>query len=164
LKLIDKKGRIFGKINILDFIAIIVMVALMLLIFMKVFNKQLSDLTAQKEMVTVQVKTEVVGDKGYFDVIKVGDKLGEGKKYLDGSVIDVELLPVEVANLDEEGNTVVSEDPLQQKAVVTFEATVPYEDYCYKLGSQELRQGKTIFLESDLYKYKAQIISIKVVE
>jgi len=83
---------------------------------------------------------------------------------LDGSVIDVDLLPVEVTNLDAEGNVVVSEDPLQEKAVITIEATVPYEDYCHKLGTQELRQGKTIFLESDLYKYMAQIISIKVVE
>ncbi|NLY77575.1 MAG: DUF4330 domain-containing protein [Tissierellia bacterium] len=164
MKLIDENGRIFGKVNLLDFIAIIVVLALVLLTFFKMFNKQLSDITSQEELVKVQVKFQVVGDKGYFDVVQVGDKLGEGKKYLDGSVIDVDLLPVEVTNLDAEGNVVVSEDPLQEKAVITIEATVPYEDYCYKLGTQELRQGKTIFLESDLYKYMAQIISIKVVE
>ena len=165
MKLVDKNGRVFGKINILDFIAILVMVALVALIFVKVFNKPLSNLASQQEeQVKVQVKVQVVGNKGYFDVVQVGDKLAEGKKYLDGSVTEVELLPVEVSNLDQEGNTVISEDPLQQKAVVTFEATVAYEDNCYKLGSQELRQGKTVFLESDLYKYKVQIISIKVVE
>lgn len=164
MKLIDKEGRIFGKINILDFIAIVLALFLLLLAVLKVFNAQLSNLTAESELVTIEVKVSAVMDKGYFDVVKVGDRLGEVKQYIDATVTDVEILPVEETHLDEDGNTVVSTNPLQEKAIVTFEATLPYENYKYKFGSQELRQGKTINLESDLYRYEAQIISIKVVE
>lgn len=163
MKLIDKEGRIFGKINILDFIAIVLALFLILLSSLKIMNKQLSDLSIKEEVVTVQVKTSVIMDKGYFEAIKVGDRLGETKHYLDGAIKDYQILPVEVTNLDKDGNTVISVDPLMEKAIITFEAKVPYKNYSYKFGKQELRQGKTIFLETDLYRYKVQIIDVKVV-
>lgn len=164
MKLIDDRGRIFGKINLLDFIAIVLVLFLILLAVLKVFNAQLTDISLESENVTVRVQTSVVGDEGFFEAIEVGDVLGETKHYLDGTVTDVQILPVEVTNLDKDGNSIISIDPLKENAIVTFEATVPYANHIYKFGDQELRQGKTIFLESELYRYKVQIIDLKVVE
>ncbi|MCB5558756.1 DUF4330 domain-containing protein [Anaerosalibacter bizertensis] len=162
--MIDKEGRIFGKINILDFIFIVLIVVLVFLSSLKLLNKDVSDLASKDELVTVEVETSAIMDKGYFEVVKVGDKLGETKQYLDATIKDIKKLPVEESNLDIDGNTVVSVDPLKEKAVITFEATVPYEKFVYKFGKQELRQGKAIFIESDLYRYKAKITNLKVVE
>ena len=164
MKLIDKKGKIFGKINILDLIAIILVVFLIFLTFLKVTNKELSDLSVKDEIVDVEVEAYIVTDKGYLDVIKVGDQLGETKHYLESTIEEVEILPVEVTNLDVNGSLVVSVDPLMEKARIKFKATIPYKDYSYKFGKQELRQGKIIFVESDLYRHKAQIVSVKAVD
>lgn len=164
MKLIDKEGRMFGKINILDFIAIILVLFLIFLSFLKIMNKELSDLSVKDEIVDVEVEAYIVIEKGYLDVIKVGDQLGETKHYLESTIEEVEILPVEVTNLDKNGNVVVSTDPLMEKAIVKFKATTPYKNYSYKFGKQELRQGKIIFVESDLYRYKAQIVSVKAVD
>ncbi len=164
MRLIDKEGRLFGKINILDFIAIVLVLFLILLSFLKITNKELSDLSVKDEIVNVEVEAYIVTDKGYLDVIKVGDKLGETKHYLESSVEEVELLDVEVTNLDKDGNIVVSIDPLMEMARIKFKATIPFKDHSYKFGKQELRQGKIIFVESDLYRHKAQIVSVKVVD
>ncbi|MBU5255026.1 DUF4330 domain-containing protein [Tissierella praeacuta] len=164
MKLIDEKGRIFGKINILDFIAMVLAVFLIFLSGLKVLNKDLTDLSVKDEIVNVEVEATIVIDKGYLDVIKVGDQLGEMKHYLDAYVEDVEILPVQVTNLDKDGNVVMSIDPMMEKARIKFKATTPYKNYSYKFGKQELRQGKTIFIESDLYRLKAQIVSLKVVD
>ncbi len=164
MKLIDKEGRIFGKINILDFIAMILVVFLIFLSLLKILNKDLTDLSVKDEIVNVEVEATIVTDKGYLDVIKVGDQLGEMKHYLDAYVEEVEILPVEATNLDKDGNVVTSIDPLMEKARIKFKATTPYKNYSYKFGKQELRQGKIIFIESDLYRLKAQIVSLKVVD
>lgn len=163
MKIIDSQGRLFGKINILDFIAIAIILLLIVLSSMKILNKDLSDLSAKDEIFTIEVKTSVIMDKGYFDVVKVGDTLGEMKHYLDATIKDIEILPVEVLEKDENGNIIKTVDPYTEKAIITFEAKSPYKNNSYTFGKQELRQGKSIFLESDLYRYKVQIISLKVV-
>lgn len=159
----DREGRLFGKINILDFLAVVVILLLLTLSSLKVLNKDLSDLSVKEEIYTVEVTTSVIMDKGYFDVVKVGDPLGETKHYLDATIKDIEILPVKVFKIDENGNTIKTIDPFSEKAIITFEARVPYKNNSFHLGKQELRQGKLIFIESDLYRYKVQIINLKVV-
>lgn len=164
MKLIDKEGKIFGKFNILDFIAILLVLFLILLSFLKITNKELSDLSVKDVIVDVEVEVHIIADKGYLDVIKVGDQIGEAKHYLEAYIEEVEILPLEVTNLDRDGQTVKSMDPLLEKARVKFKATLSHKNNSYKFGKQELRQGMIIFVESDLYRYRGQIASVKVVD
>lgn len=163
MKLIDEKGRIFGKINILDFIALTFVLILIILASFKILNTNLSELSEKEDLVKVQVETSVIMDKGYFEVVKVGDKLSEMKSYLDAEIIDIEIRPVEVVREDDEGNKIIEVDPEVEKAIITFEGQVPYSNNIYNFGKQELRQGKMMFLESDLYRYRVQIMNLKAV-
>lgn len=164
MKFIDNNGKIFKKINILDFLFIIFVVFLVFLSVIRVLGKDLDDISiAPTERVKVEVSATILLDKGYINAIKEGDQLGETKEYLDAYVDKVEILPVYSTNLDINGNPVVSIDPTMDRAELVFTADVPYENMSYKLGNQELRQGKMIFIESDLYRYRAQIESLKVV-
>lgn len=163
MKIINKEGKVFNKINILDLIFIVAIIFLIFLSVIKMMGKDLDDISLDSQIRTIKVEVSVVMDKGYLDTIRIGDRLGETKQYLDAYVESVEIEPVMVTNVDDMGNTIVSEDPLKESAKVVFEATIPFESNSYKLGKQELRQGKIIFLESDFYRYFAQIESIKVV-
>ena len=137
---------------------------LILLSFLKITNKELSDLSVKDEIFEVEVEVDILADKGYLDVIKVGDQLGEAKHYIEAYIKEVEILPVEVTNLDKDGKTVQSIGPLMEKAKVKFNGTLSYKNHSYKFGKQELRQGMIIFVESELYRYKGQIVSVKVVD
>lgn len=163
MKLINKEGKVFNRINVLDLVFVAVIAFLIFLSVIKMMGKDLDDISLNSEIRTIQVQVSVVMDKGYLDTIRVGDRLGETKQYLEAYIESVEIHPVDVTIIDSEGVPVTSRDPLREKAVVIFKATIPYENMSYKLGKQELRQGKIIFLESDFYRYSAQIESIKVV-
>jgi hypothetical protein len=163
MKLINKEGKVFNKINVLDLVFVAVIAFLIFLSVIKMMGKDLDDISLNSEMRTIQVQVSVVMEKGYLDTIRVGDRLGETKQYLEAYIESVEIHPVDITFIDSEGVPVPSIDPLMEKAVVIFKATIPYENMSYKLGKQELRQGKIIFLESDFYRYSAQIESIKVV-
>ena len=164
MKMINKEGKVFNKINILDLLFVAAIAFLIFLSVIKMMGKDLDDISLDSQIRTIVVEVSVVMDEGYLDTIRVGDRLGETKQYLDAYVESVEIEPVKVTNVDSRGNPVVSVDPLKEKAKVVFKATIPFESSSYKLGKQELRQGKIIFLESDFYRYFAQIESIKVVD
>jgi hypothetical protein len=164
MKMINKEGKVFNKINILDLLFVAAIAFLIFLSVIKMMGKDLDDISLDSQIRTIEVEVSVVMDEGYLDTIRVGDRLGETKQYLDAYVESVEIEPVKVTNVDSKGNQVVSVDPLKEKAKVVFKATIPFESSSYKLGKQELRQGKIIFLESDFYRYFAQIESIKVVD
>ena len=164
MKMISKEGKVLNKINILDLLFVAAIAFLIFLSIIKMMGKDLDDISLNSQIRTIEVKVSVVMDKGYLDTIRVGDRLGETKQHLEAYVESIKIEPVMVTNPDSEGNPVVSEDPLKEKASVVFKATIPYESSSYKLGKQELRQGKIIFLESDFYRYFAQIESIKVVD
>ena len=163
MKLINKEGRVFNKINVLDLLFLAAIAFLIFLSVIKMMGKDLDDISINSEMRTIKVQVSIVMDKGYLDTIQIGDRLGETKQYLEAYVESVEIESIETTNADSEGNPVTMTDPLRERAKVVFEATLPYENMSYKLGKQELRQGKIIFLESDFYRYPAQIESIKVV-
>ncbi len=161
--MINKEGKVFNRINILDLIFIAVIVLLLFLSAIKIMGKDLEDIGASSESVQVRFIASIPYDKGYLDSIRVGDTIGETKQYLEATVVDVEVLPVYETNLDSEGNPVRSVDPEMEEARVTIEGTLLYDNSSYKLGGQELRQGKIIFIESDFYRLKGQIESIEVV-
>ena len=163
MKFIDENGRILNKINILDLLFIILIVFLSFLAFLKVSGNNLEDLSASKDFYNVEFTLSIPMSTGYLDSLKVGDQLSETKQFLNGYVEDIEINPVIVNNLDKDGYEVESIDPTQELAYVTVSANVPYENMSYKLGNQELREGKILFFETQLYRVKAQIISLKVV-
>lgn len=163
MNMINKEGKLFNKISILDLIFIGVIILLLFLSVIKVMGKDLDEIGASSEKRDVEFTASIVYDKGYLDSIKVGDTIGEIKQYLEASVVDVEILPVYETNLDRDGNLVTSIDPEMEEAIVTVEGTLLYDNNSYKLGGQELRQGKLVFIESDFYRLKGQIESIEVV-
>lgn len=164
MKIIDKEGKVFNKINILDLVFIGVVVLLVFLSAIKIMGKDLEEIGTSSESMNVQFVATILYEKGYLDSIKPGDRIGETKHYLDSEVVHVEVLPVYETNLDSEGNPVSSIDPTMEKARVTVEGTMLYDNRSFKLGGQELRQGKMVFIESDFYRLRGQVETIKVVD
>lgn len=101
-------------------------------------------------------------NKGYFDVVEVGDRLTESQDYLDGVVKNIEIHPVEMIKEDQDGNIIRAEDPTVEEAIITIEGKASYSNKTYHFGKQEIRQGKKMFIESDLFRYRVDIVNFKV--
>lgn len=164
MKMINKEGKLFNKINILDFIFILAILFLIFLSGIKIMGKELQDIGSSAENVKVEFSASILMDAGYLDVIKEGDRIGEVKQYLDSYIKEVQIVPLESTNLDFNGEKIVSIDPTMEIANIVVEGDMLFDNMSYKLGNQELRQGKIIFIESDYYRLKGQINWIKVVE
>lgn len=162
MKLVDDKGRLFGKMNLLDILGILLLAFLLFLSFLKITDKSIASITSTEENVKVELTLSIVMDKGYFDVLEVGDKITEDKRELTGSVTNIEIRDVYATNTDINGKAVDSIDPTKQEALVTIETELLKRGALYKLGKQEARQGLMLFLESDLYKYSTKIVDFKV--
>lgn len=162
MKLVDDKGRLFGKLNLLDILGILLLVFLLFLSFLKITDKSIASITSAEEKVKVELTLSIVMDKGFFDVLKEGNQITEDKRDLVGKVTKVEIRDVYATNTDINGKAVDSIDPTKEEAIVTIETELLKRGALYKLGKQEVRQGLMFFLESDFYKYSTKIVDFKV--
>lgn len=162
MKLIDDKGRLFGKISILDIIAILVLLILIFFTILKITNKDISEVSEGSAMANVRYTVECEGMKGLFESVKVGDKAGEQKNYLPSEVIEVIIEPIELSYKDEKGEIIMTKDPVNERAFITYQATLPHQSQSLKLGKQEIRYGQKIFAESDCYRLEGIIVGVEV--
>lgn len=152
------------KFNALDIIFIVFFVVIGMLTALKLSERQNSPISISGENKKVHMEILLTENKGFYDVIKVGDRLSDIKNDLDMYVTDKKVFPYVRKGLDENGNVVTSQDPLQDQCLVTVEGKLPCKNGVYKLGSNEARAGKFVFLESKFYAYKAQVQTMRLMD
>lgn len=162
MKAVDENGRLFGRINILDFIAILVVLFFAFVLFLNLSNQSLSSLGTIEESVEAKIVVSVVMEPGYFNVIQPSMKISEDKRFLDLFVTNVEVKPFTLTTVDDEGNTFVHEDPTQSEALITLEGKIIKKGAAYKVGKQEVRQGIKLFVEGELFNYSGVVVGFEV--
>lgn len=164
MKIIDKKLRLFGKISLLDIVAVLIVIALIFFASLKIMRKDVSDITLGKKNEKYQATLYLYEEKGKTSCVKVGDQLGEMKNHFNIFVKDVKVEAFYVNTVDDNGDMKKVIDPLKEKTIVTIEGEFANVSNSLKFGKQELRLGSTIFLESDNYRLNALIADRKKVD
>lgn len=165
MKLIDEKGKIFGKVHIFDIIIAFVFVAIVLGALNKFSSSNIISFGGGSEAIKCEfwVETNEYAPE-YFDTLKVGDLLAEEKKYIDGQIAEVEIVSFDVTEVDNNGDTVVGTHPFFQKARIKVTATLDYKKPLYSLGKQEIRVGAIMFLTTEKSKLSATVTDFNVVQ
>ena len=128
MKIIDKNGRLFGKLNIIDLAVILVVVVVVAALGMKLFgNDAVEAITSPEVRITYEVVCEDVPRHvaDYCTENYSGQLLSSGKllnAYIVGCT--AEATPDETIDL-----------------YFTIEGTCPYSGNTYVMGSQEVRVG-----------------------
>ena len=171
MSMIDKKGKIFGKLNIIDLIAILLIVAVLALIGYKLLVRSPGGLAGEGQAVvyTVEVKgveINMPSSKTYFEFIQkqLPSQLMAANELLDASVTDVTATPVEHdtyammwnANLGVE--TLTQVDAGTYNLVFTIEGTVK-DNLSSELGTQEIRVGKSHIVKTATFELEGGIIT-----
>lgn len=162
MKALDPKGKLFGRINILDFIALLVVAFFAFVMFLNLSNQSLSSIGTIEETVQGKIVVSVVLEPGYFEVIKPGMQISEDKRFMDMFVTDVVVKPFKVTTVDAAGKTYEQVDPTQQEAIITLEGKFIKKGTSYKLGKQEVRHGIKLFVEGELFNYQSVVIGLEV--
>lgn len=166
MSIIDKKGKLFGKLNIIDLIAVILIVAVVALLGYKLMSNQ-GGLAGEGQPVVYTVKVRNVDQRIYDFIQDEVDKgpcqLTASNEMLNAYVTKVEATPTEdttfVVKEDRNLNltTLVEADAGTYDLVFTIEATVK-DNLTSELGSQEIRVGKTHIVKTTTFELENGVI------
>ena len=167
MKLIDEKGRIFSKVNIVDLIVILVIVAVRAAAAVKITTGRTTDSVAGNEAaqseqqycyatIIARLQPEEVGTN-----LKVGDHLVANGGYTDAEIVDVQMKPADYVGVNAEGQTVKSEHPMWKDITVVAKQKLDPSDVTLKLGGQEIRVGYDFILKTQMVETKATVRNIE---
>ncbi len=155
MKLIDEKGKLFGKINAIDFCVIVLVIALAAGAFYKFRVLDKTSTTAAMEPVSYTVEVKKIREY-VFQNVKEGDLLFDktsGKSI--GTIVKVEGVPAKEAVLCTDGTYRQGEVENRVDVTFTIEAEgIVNEDGCfvhktYELVSGSERKFMTKYFECD---------------
>ena len=153
--MIDEKGRLFGKINIVDLLVILVVVIAAAVLGMKFLRPGSSTNTAGgATAVTYTVVVENVRPEVYENVQKyVPSTLMASGELLDGQVVAVTAVPhmENVVLNTESGTQLVQVEQKNLDLTFTVECNV-LNTITTEIGTQEVRVGKTHIVKTDKFE------------
>lgn len=149
MKVMDEKGRLFGKLNLIDLLVILILIAVVFVAVWKLgLGKAADAVVSPKQTVTFDVTfadtPESVCD---FAHSQSGEKLVNNGKTLEASVVEVTTAEKETGETD---------------LTVTVEAECTYSDYVYKVGTQEVRVGYEYILKTGRFEMTGVITDMEV--
>ena len=121
MRLIDEKGRLFGKINLIDLIIILVIVALVCGIGFKLFFSN-DEASPSEPSISTQAKVDILLKTVNYEVaggIEEGDTLIINNAESDIKVDSIVVKDSMAANPDSNGIVVLSPNPLHKDMTVT---------------------------------------------
>ncbi len=158
--MIDEKGRIFGKVSIVDLAILLVVVAL---VFAYLYQDRAADVGSEARTIVVKVVCPNVYP-GVEDNLQVGDTL-----VASGALTAVKIteMTVEQANWvapDDAGQMVLSKNPFRKDIFLTLETTTsqvsPAE---ITFAGQKIRAGKEdFFVNTQKVSLESTVISVSV--
>ena len=169
MKIIDEKGRLFGKLNLIDLIVILLIVAVAVFAVWKFTHR---DTDAPRYSASLNKPlTYAVAIRGvYRDSVEDAKKevgqplMAAGKVIETCRITAVEERPYYESYVDAEGNLQYAESLHLCDLVFTVEGEAPFVDNAYQVGTQEVRIGKAHILKTVNVEMNGTIITLEAGE
>lgn len=161
MKILDKKGRLFGVINIIDLVVILLLVGILIVGFGRRDTGIVSQAETKEALVTYEVQ-EI--RQITVDQIKVGDPLYHYDKgtYI-GEIVNVEVKPF-TEKVDHRGEWIDAEVPNRYVAEVQVKATIEENDLYYTVGGEQTRVGAQFRLKNKNFTSFGFCVAIDIIE
>ena len=160
MKIIDKKGRLFGLINIIDLLVILLLIALVAVGAKRFGNKgPVGEVTTKKGVITAEIKDvrDVTANN-----IKVGDPIYDYDKgtYL-GKIASAEVEPYKDTT-EYQGKFYNSEVPGKYRVLMTIDADVKDTQDFYQVGTEQVRIGAEMRIKNKRIATFMTILGVEV--
>lgn len=167
MKIVNEKGKLFGIINVVDLLILIVIVAIVGGVGWKVLGPQVSDRVSPQvdlttEMVVIGTTPRIVNEITRQD--PVGLHLVGGNEFLPAIIEDYWIEDYVVQAITDEGIIVDAKDPSKKDVVFLIKTKVSAGTPSPKIGSQEVRAGKTFILKTQTMEVIATIRYVQIDE
>ena len=160
-----KEKSMKKKINIIDIVVIVVIVLAVAAIAVKVLGNKVTDAVSAKEDCYAEVAIVGAQPRIFNEVLRqdlVGERMVSGNEYLSATVEDVWLEDYIIQCETSEGVTVNSLDPTCKTIIVLVKTQVAPDTPSPKIGSQELRAGKTFIVKTQTFETSGTIRYVNI--
>ena len=153
MKFIDEKGRLFGKINRIDLLVIVLLLAVVCAVLWKTVGKRASEAAnTQSLRASYTVRCEDVPKEICdFAQTQVGEKLLNNAVFLDAEITACKAVPVDAEKPDS-----------LQTLYITIDAAAATANNVYKVASQEIRAGYEYNVKTPLFELAGVICELEV--
>ncbi|MGN1318353.1 MAG: DUF4330 domain-containing protein [Lachnospirales bacterium] len=162
MKLINEKGKIFGLINIVDLIVLVIIIAIAGAVCFRAFSPKVNAPVENVEneycYVTVlaqQVVPEAVGQ------LKVGDHIIANNEITDAEIVSISDAPASHVGVNSEGKAVLSEHPLWRDLTVVIKEKIDPSTVVLKVGGQEARVNYSYILKTQQVECNSRVRGIE---
>jgi hypothetical protein len=159
MKLIDKKGKLLGKINLIDFVVVVLILFLCIAVLYKFLGPEISTSDNAKGEVTASIRC-TFRPESVAKSVQIGQRLVYGTDYIDGEITDVSYTPSDYITTDSQGNVHLMKHPYLKDLYITIKARVNSNSAILKVGTQELCQGKKFTVKTHTLELEGSVETI----
>ncbi|MHB1135797.1 MAG: DUF4330 family protein [Coriobacteriia bacterium] len=166
MKLLDEKKRLFGVINPVDLVAILVVVALVAALANVLFGASVGTnvVSAEGEDTIELVATGLLSEITEIQY-EIGQEVGRaGGLGVMGTLVSLEITPYEREVYDAEGDPLMVVSPTTQRVTVVVRGTGNLTDSTATMGSEKIRQNMTVDLQLPHFQLPVRVLSITKVD
>jgi hypothetical protein len=158
-RLLDDRGRLFGKINIIDILVVLLIVAVGVFIFLRVQGTG-TQLVGVRTTFAVEKVRSFTADAIYAKVTE-GDNVRDESGSLLGTLVSKKVQPSKVEFGDSAGNAVTSESKTFFDVVLEVTGTGQKSSDTVRVEGTTLAVGKLLTLKGRGFEVKATIWSVE---
>jgi hypothetical protein len=167
MKIINEKGKLFGLINVVDLIVLLLVIAVIGVMATKLLGNRVTEAVAQKVDCYAQVRVigahpTLVEEVQRQDL--AGQRMVAGSVYIDGTIEDVWLEDYRVQVQTDDGRIVTATDPDKKDIIFMIKFPVAPDTPNPKLGSQEVRAGRTLIVKTQTFETSGTIRYVQIGE
>lgn len=167
MKLVNAKGKLFGLINVVDLLILITVVAVVGAIAWQVLGTKVNDAVSPQVELTAEVVIIGAPPRLVNEIVRqdlTGERLVSGNEYMNAEITDVWLEDYIVQNPRDDGMIVDAKDPSKKDVVIKIRTTVPKGTPSPKIGSQEVRAGRTFIVKTQTFESSGTIRYVEIQE
>ena len=169
MKLI-KDGRLFGKLNLIDLVVILLIVAVAAAVIIKRGAVTEVDPLADAEQKSLKCKVicRMVSNEMLHDFEKSAENkeqlMAGGEMVENCRIVNVEKAPYLESYVDGDGVLQHAESTQFCNVTFTIEGTAPYQDNAFHVGSQEVRTGKSHIVKTRTIEITGNVIELEGID
>lgn len=165
MKLIDEKGRLFGKVNIVDLIVLIIIIGIIAAVGYRLLSSRVNanggnPVSTPDQYCYVTLYSSLVVPE-ISQSLNVGDKLVANSQYTDAEIVSIEEKPAAYVATNSDGEAVLSEHPIWKDLTVVVKEKVDPSSVILKVGNQEARVGYSYILKTQTVETNCKIRGIE---
>ncbi|WAM34581.1 DUF4330 domain-containing protein [Caldicellulosiruptor morganii] len=171
MKIVDQKGKLFGIINIVDLILILLIIAIAWAGFSKISShEKATESTSQDEFVEIKYGEAIINVKiPLVEPVMAGslhknDFLVTGNTLTKSYIQDIQIKDGVYEKTSSDGKIVVAKHPYKKDVYVTIHGYVTFEGATIKLDKQTVRVGKTFYVKTRTTELVGVVTGVEIVK